>query len=471
MKKLLIIFIILTLAVTVPLWLSSDNQARLKVDNVVLVTIDTLRSDHVSTYGYLRKTTPFIDSLASSGVKFNKAFTACSHTAPSHATIFTSLYPFEHGLLVNSQTLREDLFTIQDLATNTGLKPAAFSAVRFMRGKVGFDALDKKFNVPHTPKEGGKRKFYWYQNAEQIVSRVKKWLNLEAASNNFLIWAHFYDVHQWRKKGNIPDDYLEAVRSEPAERLLSFVTEKHNTPESFFGSRAGMFEAMNGYDARLMYVDDQLSDLYSFMNKQELNENTLWIITSDHGEGIGNHNLAGHGEYIYNEQLKIPLIIHHPQIKLPQQEVKHIVETVDILPTLAELLSYEKLDKLNIRGSSLVPLMFGEDIDKQEFAFAQRRPKDQISFRKRWEDGDLFALQNPAAKYIYHSKNDDEFYNLTEDPFEMKNIINSDSSEKLALKDRLLQTISEPKSSAANMSSEIQMDKDTLRELEALGYL
>jgi len=433
-------------------------------DRIVFITIDTLRADHVGSYGYLRDTTPFLDSLAANGVLFQNSYAACSHTGPSHASMFTSLYPYQHGLLRNGEVLRAGPYTMQAMFQESGYKTAAFSAVGFMEGNVGFSALDEKFDTAFPKKN------HWYRNASENMDRVLSWLDDNAQTKKFFLWVHFYDVHQWRDRKNIPKSYLEDMEASGDADLVDFITEMHNIPIENHGGQKGLLRAINGYDARLRFVDDQLQRLSDHLEQKQLSDNALWLVTADHGEGLGNHNYRGHGQYIYDEQLSVPLIIHHTAFRFPRKRIRNIARTVDFLPTLAELIN-KPLEQGHLEGTSLIPFMTDapNGSEKVEYSFAQRRPKDVKSFRTKWEDGEIYSLQSLSHKFIYHSMEQDEFYDLRADPFELKNLIESENPEKENLKRLLLEILHSP--AKAVETEEIELDPETVQELEALGYL
>jgi arylsulfatase A-like enzyme len=231
---------------------------------------------------------------------------------------------------------------------------------------------------------------------------------------------------------------------------------------------------MNNYDGLLLFVDDQLRRLYRFMDQAGLNRDALWIITSDHGEGLGNHNYDGHGEKIYREQLHVPLIFHRPG-GLERDVFDELVRTIDIFPTLVSLSGYSlpEANDTTIQGVSLHKLIDARTRNAWPvvYSFAQRRPKDLKSFRRDWEDGDHYALQDRSFKYIFHSKSEDEFFDMRKDPFELNNLIGAEplpqSTEMLAKLKDMLQKLPRVDGSFQSPS----LSPQTLKELQALGYL
>lgn len=467
-RQQLYILAFLLIAVSIVIFSLRKNNLPLgKIDRVIFITIDTLRADHVGAYGYPRKVTPFIDELASKGVVFKNTFSAAPHTAPSHTTMFTSLYPFEHNVLRNHEVLDPTVFSLNSAAQSVNMEVAAFTSVKFLEGKVGMpfengvsNKLDKKF------------KKNWYRSATNVVDNALAWISERQPSDKFLVWLHFYDVHQWAGRKNMPAKYREIVDGLPQAEHLEFLKKHHNTPVSFFGSEEKTLAAINGYDARLLYVDTELRRLSETLASEGKSENTLWVVLADHGEGLGNHNYEGHGQFLYQEQLHIPLIFAFSDKRLPTRKDEHLVRTVDLLPTLNEAIgaSANEASK-RWRGSSLVPLLLGQEssFHQNTHSFAERRPKDEISFRKTWEDGEVYSLHNLKVKVVEHSNGIDEFYDLEKDPFEESN----QSGKNNPVEARLRNSLGELFDPSKRQSSKEQSPQtpEELEELKSLGYL
>ena len=308
------------------------------------------------------------------------------------------------------------------------------------------------------------------------IDRVTNWLSKSEldASSKFFLWLHLYDVHQWHGEGNFPASYREKLEQEDQDQLYDFVTEQHKIPVEFFKNRKKrLLKAINGYDARLRYVDDQLLRLYQELEQRGLNQNSLWVITADHGEGLGNHMYEGHGKFIYQEQLHIPLIFHTPTGELQARTHNRLVQTVDLLPTFKELLGLPATEGENLwAGRSFAPLLSAESTPADSdglLAFAQRRPKDERARRRDWEEGELLAVFNLEQKLIDHSHSEDEYFNLTEDPFELRKISPEELVPAQKLRDSLGAILKLAGPNVEKGSSEL--DPQALEELRALGYL
>jgi len=252
--------------------------------------------------------------------------------------------------------------------------------------------------------------------------------------------------------------------------LINYLTEYQKIPLDYYDDTTAFLDVFNNYDAEIFFVDREIKRIFDYMDKKELNTHTLWAITADHGEGLGNHYFYGHGKYLYNEQVNIPLILYFSDKRYDQKEITEIIRHVDILPTFSELIGYPIAEAIQfIQGYSLIPLLKEENNSfPAKYSFSQRRPKDNDN-RKEWEPGRIYCLQNLRYKYIYHSQGKDEFYDLVRDPFELENLIDIPSRIKreieIKLKDKY-KTMSMQSKDCAPRS----VDKKYLQELKALGY-
>jgi len=386
---------------------------------------------------------------------------ASSHTAPSHASLFTSLYPEQHKVLVNGVALDQGIPSMADLFRSHGFQTAAFTSVGFLESlRNGFEFFDGE--MPRKAR---------YRGAAQTTGRVQRWLAGRDRSRPLFLWLHFYDPHEHGPGGHVPKALIEDLRSESAlngEALLEFLRQSH-------GLRAGELHGnFDRYDAQIRLVDSQLRRLYKALKAQPLPGSTLWVVTADHGEGMGNHDYFGHGRFLYNEQLRVPLLLHAPDGELRPRRVSHLVRHVDLLPTVAELAGVP-LDraKLRVEGRSLVPVLEEDGAQPPvDFAYSQRRPADQRRLELGWVDGYVMAVQDDRYKYILNSLGDDELYDLMTDPHESRNLI----GEELPAKRRLLEWLEEKRRALqadgrTNPSSSLEIEKRYIESLKALGYM
>ncbi len=446
------------------------RKSAVRFDTVVFITIDTLRKDHVKSYGYPFETSPFIDKLNNEGVVFNNAFTASSHTAPSHTTMFTGLYPQRHKVLRNHDSLSKDIYNIKKHFENHGFKTIGFPATRFLDGKVSFDKLGEKY-YDRIKKIGSAG---WFLLVNQNIERVKAWFEDTTPNKNdkLFLWLHLYDVHQWAKTGKLPEKYFEFVDSLKKDpKYYDYLTKEQHIPESFFESKEDMLTKISTYDAKLRWVNEELISFLDFLKDERKDSKILIVLLADHGEGLGNHNYAEHGKYLYEEQLRIPLIFWSNTKEFLSKKRDSLISSVDLFSTISDLvgipLSEEQLK--NQDGISFKNIILGDtDSELREYIFAERRPKDTAMIRQDWIDGKVKAIADKKSKYIYNEKAENEFYNLTIDPFELDNIAKNE--EKLVKKyDKKLHYIL-----TDDFSDKIEdqnLTKKEIKELKALGYL
>jgi arylsulfatase A-like enzyme len=444
-------------------------------ERVVLVTLDTLRKDHVSAHGYRRPTTPFLDSLAERGVLFENAVASVSHTAPSHASMLTGLHPLVHGVGDNGERLAPEAVDLARVLGAAGFRTAAFLNVSFLAGvAVHFDTVETRSD------EGA-----------SVVDAALAWLEAEPAPGRFFLWVHLYDPHRWKKKVD-PAGFVEAVRrggDVDDEEFLPYLTELHGLTlrgkrvvlgpsqdveresRTVGKPRERYIELVETYDGLIRYADAQLERLYRAVEERASTGTTLWVVTSDHGEGMGSHEFGGHGGRIYQEQIAVPLVLHASDGSLGPARIPELVQHVDLLPTLAAVVHAEVagLDA-HLEGASLWSLLGrpGPDwVDRP--AFSQRRTPSSGT-RARVEQTDaLFALQTPTHKLIHHSRRGDELYELTSDPGERRDRSAEASAERDALR-TLLEHRLELYRARARGATETAIPAEWLEELRALGY-
>lgn len=450
------------------------ENAAASVDRIILVTLDTLRADHLGCYGYIRNTSPFIDSLAKEGIQFQRAFAAMGMTAPSHASLFTSLYPIQHRLLWNGLQLDEGFTTLAEVLKGAGYKTAAFvSTGLFVDGNMnqGFDVFDESVALDAE----GQR----YRPASDTIDAAVDWLDTLGPKDKYFVWIHLYDPHRPFKP---PAEHLEvfAQQTKTEDASIAYgeylLFERHIEFATWNFMRGLLVNSFNQYDAEILYADTELKRFYRHLREKNLYTNALSIITADHGEGMGSHGYDAHEARIYQEQIRVPLVLHFSDRKrsLTRDEV---VEHVDILPTVAELVGVDISGIPYVQGLSLTPY-FTEDplpFPLKRFAFAQRRgfkPKEAYEgeLPADYEEGMRFSLQDERQKYIFWTHGDGEFFDLARDPYELVNTFRLGTDRGGQLHKALQQKIME--SANQTFLGEAQsVSEEGIERLKALGYV
>jgi arylsulfatase A-like enzyme len=335
-------FIIKAFIVTILTFLSGTSSSvinDLEADvlegnyNIILITIDTLRADHLSCYGYERKTSPNIDKIANNGIIFKKAIAPSSWTAPSMVSLFTSVYPINHGItkgvIKGGETLRQEVFS-SDLVTFTQILK-----------ENGYNTFGAASNLHLSKKLGFARGFnnfkcLFFQPAPFVNKIINSWENEIKKSDKFFIWAHYIDPH-------IPysakSPWIEKYASKEQTQKLSLFRKSTKKLNELIPALEKDPQALSNlialYDSEINFVDSYVGEL---IQKFSSDNNTLVIITSDHGEGFLEHGLLDHGKSLYSEEINIPLIIKLPK-QMSSKSIEQQVSLLDVMPTVLSLLN------------------------------------------------------------------------------------------------------------------------------------
>ncbi len=337
----------------------------------ILISIDTLRADHLGAYGYARDTSPFMDGLAKRGVLFERATSQIPGTLPSHMSIFTGLYPAEHGVYPPESVLSPAIETLPEAFHRSGFRTGGFTAGGFMDGRYGFARGFEKFDdtIPDADRD-----------AENVFANGLEFLRGLKTKERFFLFLHTYQVHDPYLP---PPGYEDRFWSGPPPQV--FPPTGTNLSEVNLGLRTispegvRYFEAL--YDSEIRATDDALRRLFAELEKLGLLADTTIVITSDHGEEFFEHGKMVH-EQIFDECLHVPLIVVLPaRTRTAPRRVRDLVESVDIAPTLYELAGIAP--RTNPSGESLLSLIEGNGVKA-------RRPQEAFA--------EAFAVQ---ARTIY----------------------------------------------------------------------
>jgi arylsulfatase A-like enzyme/predicted Zn-dependent protease len=388
--------------------------------NVLLITIDTLRTDWLSCYGGKHLETPNIDSLSERGVLFSRAFANTSTTLPSHANILLGTTPPYHGVHDNINfVVREEFLTLAEYLKEHDYSTGAFIGAFPLHAKFGlnqgFDTYDDKMDrLPFQDFMSEERR------GEVVIDRALSWL--KKRNSPWFLWIHCWDPH---------DPY------EPPE---PFLTQYKVHP----------------YTGEVAYVDFVLGRFFAYLEENNLFENTLVIFTGDHGESLGQHGEKTHGFLAYNTTIWIPLIIISPGLEKCQ--VEHYVSHIDIFPTVCDILNLEKPPFL--QGISLVPALKGKKVPQRPIYFESLHPY----YSKGWAPLRGFVSNNEK----YTSSPIPEFYDLGAD-FDEKN--NLAAKRKLDRYEKQLEKIMSDYTYPESQRAEERLDKESLEKLRSLGYI
>jgi arylsulfatase A-like enzyme len=315
--------------------------------NAIVVVIDTLRADHLSAYGYSRPTSPNLDTIARMGVQFDNAISTSSWTLPSHASMLTAEYPHEHHVDHDTSSLGPDHITLGEALQARGYRTAAFSGNTgnfsrdrgfgrgFMRFEDDFQSIGSSFGRTYY---GGKfenrlcqlhiiRDLFGRPSAGEINKRALRWIDSGRGDPApFFLFLNYYDTHDPYLP---PDPYLHAytrVRHPGGRYTQHWEWFQGLTPPE-------RQAALDAYDGAITYVDARIGELMANLRSRGLSENTIVIVTSDHGEAFNDHGLMTHGNSLYRELIHVPLIIWDQAHSLPCRHVRNVV-SLTALPTI-----------------------------------------------------------------------------------------------------------------------------------------
>ncbi len=390
-------------------------------NSVLLLTVDTLRADRVG-----RGFTPNIDSLAAQGVSFSNAITPVPLTVPAHASLLTGLYPVYHGVRdFTGQGLADRFTTLAEIYRQSGFHTAAFVSAFVLDGiwglhlgfEIYYDHFEKALERQIQPGTIERK-------ADQTVDQVLQWLR-ERPDGPFFLWVHLFDPHS---------DY--------------------DPPEPF----RSRFQ-FRPYDGEIAFADAQIGRLLSYLRDVGLYQDTVIVLTSDHGESLGEHGESEHGFFIYDATIRIPLILKLPGGETPVR-LKQPVSLLDVAPTLLQISRIQRPDEM--QGKGLYALINQGSQPFQDGVYSETL----YPFRSfGWHD--LKAYRTGRYKYIEAPK--PEFYDLEKDPGETENLFDKQRSLALSHRSQLLalyEKYQEVKESFTPSPS-----PDVLAKLRALGYL
>ncbi len=401
--------------------------------DVILITLDTTRADHLGSYGDTDARTPVTDALARRGVLFTQAATPAPLTLPAHSSIMTGLYPTYHGVRLNgSAALGQQQTTMAEVFSRAGYQTGAFVGAFVLDGRwglnQGFDTYDDQFDLKkfkHLDLAAVQRP------ANEVVDAALRWLE-GRKSGPFFAWVHLYDAHS-------PYEPPEPFRSEFRARGL-----------------AGL------YDGEIAFADQQIGRLLAWLRQSELDSKTIVVVAGDHGEALGSHGEGTHGYYIYDYAVHVPLIVAAPVERLRGVRVESQISLVDVLPTVLALARVPPPAKLH--GRSLVPLMFGRADDQADtYAYSESMSP---GIQYGWSA--LHSLRSRHFKFIQAPR--PELYDLEADPGEAANIIGQQPAVARRMSEALNRLI-EDTGRDAPVPEAANLDRETLARLASLGYI
>jgi arylsulfatase A-like enzyme len=404
--------------------------------DIVLIVIDTLRADHLPFYGYQRDTASFLSELATRSVVFENAYATSSWTAPSTASIFTSLQPVQHRVLTGlraTEKLRED-----DPTLDFDRIPEAVDTLPEVLRAAGYRTFGVTDNLNIDREQGFDRGFEWfvnfhYETGERVNRQLEEWQDDIEAADPYFLYVHYMDPHRpYRLRTSLPPP-----PDEDETRILA-------------------------YDSEIAYVDRRIRELF---DRFEWKEDTVLIVTADHGEGLGSHGVIGHGVNLYQEALRVPLLIHHPA-ELRPARIRQNVSLIDILPTIRALagLPPDPRDE----GVDLLSVLRGEHTLEERPVFGHVLTRYKTAAPD--DDRTVRAAVVGSWKYLSTKPGGEELYDLARDPGESTDL----SQQSPDLVERLRRELEHFEGTSRRLEADprsLPLDAALQEHLEALGYV
>ncbi|MFH1681773.1 MAG: sulfatase [Candidatus Eisenbacteria bacterium] len=455
--------------------------------NVLLVTIDTLRSDHLSAYGYPRETSPAFDRLAGGGALLTNVVAATPFTQPSTASLITGLYPHTHGVRNHPNLLADRHVTLAEVLRGEGYLTAAFSSHGLLVPEWGFGQGFRLFErvgspirfdvtlLGHALWRLGIRRPARSLCADAVTERALRWLRSEPRTP-FFLWLHYLDPHFPYVP---PEEYARAFDSGTGVDSLTDLQWPDGRRRIFdlTLTEERVLKNVDLYDGEVRFTDDQVARVLGRLEETDLLRRTIAVITADHGESLGEHGLYfAHTHFLYDPAMMIPLAVSYPPEVPPGTKISQTASGLDVMPTILDLAGAPVPEGLE--GRSLAPLLRGGKDGPPSAVFGENGRTVVGNLEEenpRWtvegDAGRWRMVRAGGSKLILIPEPEGdrfELYDLTSDPRETNNIAAENPARADSLKALLLGWIAEEKSGSTFKD---EVDEETMRALRELGYI
>jgi len=473
------------------------------VKKIILYVLDCLRPDHLSCYGYERKTSPEIDKLASEGVVFENAFSNSTWTRSSAASILTSTYPSVHGVMTNNDFLTKELVTLPELLQKCGFVTVVINAMGNLASVYGFDRgfteyfdLFRSSNLKKIRDAARGKNFGEHESAKDAVNPLSEDINEIASSmlkkyknDNLFIFCWSIDTHTPLSS---PENF--AIFSDPNYSGKVDGTHSH-PPENIKDEQ----QWIGLYDSEIYHNDHSIGQLVAELKKLDLYDDTTIMVTSDHGQGLGEHGKFLHGGPPYDYVIRVPMIVKlSRQFSKHADKVSNFIQLIDIFPTITDLAGLDIQKIPTIQGKSFLPLIagrrdeyVGHDAIYAETHQFQDSPHYRSARTKEWKFiqcdypfNNKIPLKAPRAlarfllKRLKWLRNSSKMlYNLKDDPLELINLkkIHPEILKKMECQLIFWRKDCEKRVQKSNnqitQNVEVNEDEELKSRLKALGYI
>jgi arylsulfatase A-like enzyme len=469
--------------------------------NILLLVMDSVRAANISCYGYDRPTTPNLDQLAAESTLFEQAISVGCWTLPVHASLFTGLYPLSHGVTVSKKALPDGFPTLARRLGELGYQSACLSNNPYISEATGltqgFDTVDDLWQLVYPYRERSKSATRLRQlerggtagkalvrvtrallrprsmvrtwkrlhstedsGAKLTNQRIREWLAARDQGSPFFVFANYMESHEPAGAAVVRGPHPHNRRFLPGRlspgvlaRLSQSKPDILTAPQTRRIRHLDVIRAL--YDGALSYLDEQIGELLRFVESLGVMNDTLVIVTSDHGDGLGEHGHLGHRMHLYEELVHVPLIIRYPSRFQPGARVSDQTQLGDLFPTILQLAGEDSAGDDGFQSLLSAP---------NTFAVAENTaPKSLGNLLMR-------MIRTERYKYIWKSDQRDELYDLAEDPGELVNVVDSRPDVARMMSDQLDEWergLGESRIEA----DDVEYDEETMQRLRGLGYV
>ncbi len=394
-----------------------------KTSSVILISIDTLRADHLPAYGYTQVETPAIDQFVRDAVVFDRCYAHCPQTLPSHCSMLTGHLPYEHGVRDNiGFTLKAGRPTLASILKGVGFATGGFVSAYVLRAETGLSGGFQTYDAEMKRERGDESMGELQRSGAETIAKAREWLERirsEGGTPRYFLFLHLYEPHS------------PYVPPEP------FKTRYSSQP----------------YDGEIASVDSQIGSFLRWLKETGQYDRSLILLTSDHGEGLGDHGEREHGVFVYNEDIHVPMMIKLPGGVRAGDRVKEPVQHIDVVPTI---LDFFRLPSPSLQGRTMIGDRSG--LEKRIIYSESLFPLYHFG----WSD--LYALTD--AKYKFVKAPREELYSLSDDPAEKKNLAAALPVLAGQYRSQLGQAIA-----GRAVDAPEEVDAEEIEKLQALGYI
>lgn len=429
--------------------------------NVLLISVDSLRADHLGCYGYPRATAPAIDQLATEGTVFANAFSPTSWTLPAHMSLFTSRYQLSHGVIDDTHRLDSRVRTLGEVLREAGYSTAGFVSALYLAGHYGFDRGMESYR--NTAANGEHSEGTQPLAAPTITAAAIEWLK-QHQNERFFLFLHYFDVHYDYDPPPPYDTLFDPAYQGPDLRRFYDARINPNM------SAEQLAHVLALYDGEIRFTDDHIGQILHTITSLGLDQRTLVVLVADHGDEFFEHGSKGHRQTLYDEVLRVPLVVRLPNREHAGQVVTPQVSLVDVMPTVLDLLDIS--GPIAMEGRSLAPALRGEALAPQP-VYGELYFERQMNVQAMLRTGEAKIIQN-FNRVLHPRRPSLEWYDLKLDAREQRNLARIDDLQRpqrdLGQLGDWLSVEWDRWRQLAGQQARVEMDSTTRERLRALGY-